>query len=160
MDTAGELVEAFSSAVPFALREMAGVEAVVRDARPATRTDSSDELSAVIRLTTATGVGWLTLNLPEPTAKELARRVLKETTDQVSAEMIRDCVGEVANVVAGQAKALLVGRPEHFTLSTPTVWASGPTDASGGWLIRFDSDAGPFAVHLFSPSREDRGTGS
>src|SRR5262245_18217579 len=154
------MVEAFSSAVPFALREMAGVEAFVRDARPATNMDGIEGLSAVIRLTAAAGVGRLILNIPEATAKELARHVLTETPDGVSAELIRDCVGELANVVAGQAKALLVGRPGHFRLSTPTIRVDGPTDVSGGWLIRFDSDVGPFAVHLFPPSREDHGTGS
>jgi len=152
VDSAGELVEAFSSAVPFALREMAGVEAVVRDARQATSTDSLEGLSAAIRLTAAAGESRLTLSLPEATAKELARRILTETTDQVSTDLVRDCVGEVANVVAGQAKALLVGRPGHFTLSTPAVRAEGPAEVTGGWLIRFDSDAGPFAVHLCPPT--------
>jgi CheY-specific phosphatase CheX len=146
------MVAAFSSAVPFALREMAGIEAVVLDSRPATGTDGFPGLSAAIRLTAVAGEGRLTLSIPEATAKELARRILTETTDQVSDDLIRDCAGEVANVVAGQAKALLVGRPCHFTLSTPMVRAGGLAEASGGWLIQFDSDAGPFAVHLRPPS--------
>jgi len=143
-----ELVEAFSEAVPFALREMAGVEAVVRDSGPATTADGSADLAATVRLTTAVSEGRFTLSLPAATAAEMARRVLTGTTDDVSADLVRDCAGEVANVVAGQAKALLVGSPCHFALSTPTVRAGGPADPEAGWVIRFESDAGPFAVHL------------
>ena len=121
MGVPDELVEAFAVAVPFALREMAGVEVVARDAHRATAADGFADLSAVIRLTASGGEGWMVLSFPGSTASALAQRVLAEVADEVSADMVRDCLGEVANVVAGQAKALLVGRPSHFTLSTPVV---------------------------------------
>jgi CheY-specific phosphatase CheX len=72
--------------------------------------------------------------------------------DPVAEDMVRDCMGEVANVVAGHAKALLVGRPSHFTLSTPTVRSGGPVAGNGGWVIRFESDAGAFGAHLLPPA--------
>src|SRR5262245_23207950 len=147
-----DVVEAFAAAVPFALREMAGVEAVVRDARQVTAADEFAGLSAVVPLNAATGEGRLVLRLPERTAAELARRVLAGTADDVSADMVRDCAGEVINAVAGQAKALLVGRPSHFTLSTPTVRAGSPVEGVDGWLIRFESDIGSFAVRLYLPT--------
>jgi chemotaxis protein CheX len=141
-----ELVEAFTEAVPFALREMAGVEAIVRDSGPATGAESAD-VSAVVRLTATSGESRLVLCFPERTAEALARRVFAGTVTEVSADLIRDCMGEVANVVAGQAKVLLVGTPAHFTLSTPTVQV-GPVDVVGGWMIRFESEAGEFGVRL------------
>jgi chemotaxis protein CheX len=151
VETPRELVEAFAESVPPALREMAGVEAVVGESRPAARGDALGDLSATVRLTAADGESRLVLCFPERTAAELARRILAGTTDAVTPDLIADCMGEVANVVAGQAKALLFGTASHFTLSTPVV-RTGLTDAvDGGWVIRFGSDAGEFALHLCPP---------
>ena len=147
MGTPRELVEAFAEAVPFALREMVGVEAVARGSRPATAADNAADVSAVVRLAAADGESRLIVCFPEQTAAELARRVFAGIVMEVTADLVRDCVGEVANVVAGQAKVLLVGKPAHFTLATPTVH-DGPVDSDGGWVIRFESDAGAFGVRL------------
>jgi CheY-specific phosphatase CheX len=145
-----ELIDALGTAVPFALREMAGIEAVVRDTGPESPADGSAGVSAQIRLTTAAGGAWrLVMSFPPALAALLAGRILAGTGAAGAADMVRDCAGEVANVVAGQAKALLVGSPYHFTLSVPTVAAGPPASAPGGWVIRFDSDAGPFTAHLF-----------
>ena len=151
MGTLPELVEAVAEAVPLALREMAGVEATACDARPAGAADGFANLSAVVGLTAADGHGWLILSFPERTAAELARRVFAGTTDEVAADLIGDCMGEVANVVAGQAKTLLAGTPSHFTLSTPTVGALPMDLTEGRWVIRFDSEAGEFAAHVCPP---------
>ena len=152
MDASHELVGAFAEAVPAALREMAAVEAVVRASRPAGATDLGADLVAAIGLTMADGDGWLELCLPERTAVELARRILAGAVNQLTADLVSDCMGEVANVVAGHAKALLVGRPSHFTLSTPVVRAGGLIEGTGGWVIRFESDAGEFGAHVRPPA--------
>jgi CheY-specific phosphatase CheX len=131
---------------------MAGIEAVVRASRPAEATDLSADLVAAIGLTTADGEGRLELCMPERTADELARRILAGAVDRLTADLVRDCMGEVANVAAGQAKALLVGRPSHFVLSTPVVRAGGSAGGPGGWVIRFTSEAGEFDVHLRPPA--------
>jgi chemotaxis protein CheX len=147
-----ELVAAFVAAVPFAVREMAGVEAVPRNPRPATAADGFAAVSAAVRLTTAGGEGRLVLSFPQKTAAALARRVLAGVVGEPDEAMVRDCVGEVANVVAGQAKALLYGTPSHFMLSTPTVLPEGAAGPPGGrWVIGFGSDAGEFALHLCPP---------
>lgn len=152
MDVPHELVEAVTEAVPLAFREMAGVEAVARDSRPAGAADGFADLSAGVGLTAAGGRGGqLILSFPERTAAELARRVLVGTTAEVAADLIGDCMGEVANVVAGQAKTLLAGTPSHFTLSTPTVGTQPGEKGDGRWVIRFDSDAGEFAAHVCPP---------
>jgi CheY-specific phosphatase CheX len=85
----------------------------------------------------------------DETARALAEHVLASVTGNVSTEMIHDCVGEVANVVAGQAKAMLVGSPAHFTLSTPTVQVGDAARSIGQRrVIEFDSNVGGFAVQL------------
>jgi CheY-specific phosphatase CheX len=147
VDTARELVEAFSEAVPAVLREMAGVEAVIRDVGSAA---IAGDLVAVVNLTMASGEGRMALVLPARTAADLTRRILAGAVDPVPEDMVRDCMGEVANVAAGQAKVFLVGRPSHFTLSTPAV-RGGPVDPPAGWVIRFDSDAGEFGVYVEAP---------
>ena len=76
MGTPDELVEAFSAAVPFALRELAGVEAVIREVVPATAAGKRAELAAVVRLALAGGEAQLIFSFPQHTAEELARRIL------------------------------------------------------------------------------------
>src|SRR4051812_33120886 len=138
--------------MPAALREMAGVDAVVRASRPADATDLGADLVAAIGLRMADGEAWLELCLPGRTAEELARRILAGAVDPLTPDLVRDCMGEVANVVAGQAKALLFGRRSHFALSTPIVRAGGPDGGTAGWVIRFESEAGEFGVHLRPPA--------
>jgi CheY-specific phosphatase CheX len=148
---ADELVEAFAAAVPFALREMAGVEAVAGAPRHSPAADGLACVSAAIRLTTVAGEWLLVMAFPEATVAALAARVLAETGVGVTPDLVRDCAGEVANVVAGQAKSLLVGRPAHFTLSTPTVSTTCSAEAeapTGRWVIPFESDVGAFEVRL------------
>src|SRR4051812_12669340 len=98
---------------------MAGVEAGARDVRPARAGGGRADVAAEIMLACAGGQGRLVLSFPGRTAATLARRILAEAAVDADAMMVQDCMGEVANVVAGQAKALLVGSPSHFTLSTP-----------------------------------------
>ncbi|HEX3152762.1 MAG TPA: chemotaxis protein CheX [Gemmataceae bacterium] len=150
MATADELVGAFTAAVPFALRELAGVEAIDLATGPASRAEPV-ELCATIRLDTSVGPWRMILCLSDATAAELARRILADAVVSTP-ELIQDCMGEVANVVAGQAKALLVGSPSHFYLSTPDVQTGGPVDGANGQMIRFGSEAGEFALGLYPPS--------
>src|SRR5262245_12309497 len=131
---------------------MADVEAFVRDSRRASAADGLADVAATIRLTTSRGVGRLTLGFPERTAADLARRILANTDIPVSPAMVRDCMGEVANVVAGQAKSQLVGGESHFTLSTPIVETGQKAQPTGsGWIIQFDSNVGEFVAHIGPP---------
>jgi chemotaxis protein CheX len=155
-----ELVGAFAAAVPFAVREMAGVEVAPKNPRPATDADGFADVSVAVRLTTAGGEGRLILSFSQGTAAALARRVLAGVVGDADQAMIRDCMGEVANVVAGQAKALLYGTPSHFTLSTPTVLSDGAAGVpEGTWVIGFDSDVGAFAAHVCTPPAGPEGAG-
>jgi CheY-specific phosphatase CheX len=150
LDTPDELIEAFAAAVPATLREMAGVEVVVRDTVRASGGEGPADVSAALRLDG--GVErWLVLSFPLGTAAALARRVLAEVGGEPDAGMVRDCACELANVIAGQAKALVFGTPHHFTLSTPTVLTAGQVGTAGRTVIRFDSEAGEFTLHLGPP---------
>ena len=142
--------EPFVAAVLLTLREMAGVEATTQEASRATGPDGFGDLSAVLRLS-GIGEGYLILSFPNQTARLLAVRVLNGAAP-LDDDLIRDCAGEVANVVTGQAKALLAGTPNPFTFSTPTVVVGPPVVPAGEWwVVGFVSEVGPFRLHLCQP---------
>lgn len=151
MTTGDELIGPFAEAVAIALREMAGAEAVIRNAAPATGTDQFGDVSVVLRLSTG-GEGYMVLSLPTTTATALAKRILDGVAGELDDTMIRDCAGELANVIAGQAKTMLVGTPHHFTFATPTVTAGNPGLPAGErWVAAFVSEWGEFTLHLCLP---------
>ena len=147
MGVRDELLPPLIEAATVVLREMAAVEAVPRDGADAPPAD----LAAVLRVRAETA-GRLVLALPAATAEALARRVLGAAVGDPDAAMIRDCAGELANVIAGQLKTLLHGTRHHFTLATPTVVAgpeAGPATAGEDLLVvAFESDAGPFVLRF------------
>src|SRR5207253_2151545 len=117
--TTDELLGQLVEAVTVALREMTAVESIACELQ-ATTSPARGDVSAVLPVTTAAGEGSFVLSFPERTAAALAHRVfvLAEAGAEPDAEVLRDCLGEIINVVAGQAKTLLFGTPYHFTLST------------------------------------------
>jgi chemotaxis protein CheX len=143
------ILEPFTTAVTVALQEMAGVEVI--GVGPVGAVESG--VSAAIRLP-ADGPGgdrWLVLIVPTRTAQELARRVLARDKPPEPA-IVCDCMGELANVIAGQAKATLFGTPDHFRLTTP-VTCEGPFALPPGrsWGAGVMSEAGPFVLELRRP---------
>jgi CheY-specific phosphatase CheX len=144
-------LESFVAAVETTLRESAGVEVVAGSAARAPGIDRFDDVSILLRLD-ADKPGWLILRIPPATAAELAGRVLGSVEEKPDTALIRDCVAELLNVIAGQAKALVYGTPRHFTLATPTVVTAAPTgDSADQWVIPFNSDVGAFSLLVCLP---------
>ncbi|MCI0699863.1 MAG: chemotaxis protein CheX [Planctomycetia bacterium] len=152
MNSPDEVIGALAEAVSTALREMAGAEPALRDSYSATGREGFADVSALLSVTTATGEGYLVLSATEPVATALARRVLAGSGRELDAGVIRDCLGEVVNVIAGQAKTLLFGTPYHFILSTPTVGSGIPSlGNTQRWVANFDSDFGELTLHVRLP---------
>jgi chemotaxis protein CheX len=146
------LAEPLTEAVRATLQVMAGADAFVQRATPAPASGPPGDFAAVIGLRLAAG-GLLALRFPAATAAALAGRVLAELGGPPDAEMARDCLGEVANVVAGQAKALLADTPHRFTFSTPRVLTGPEADlrpepGAVGLALAFSSDVGEFALEF------------
>ena len=146
------LVGPFTEAVSAVFSEMASAGAAVQAVyrQPSSRTVG--ELSALLRLRSV-GEAALVLSCPRPTARALAERVLSGVTEPLDDGMIGDCLGELANVIAGQAKALLAGTPHHFTFSPPTIVTGvgkevGKAGDEGSLVIVFGSEVGEFALQL------------
>jgi CheY-specific phosphatase CheX len=145
------LFQPFVDSVRTALLEMAGIEVAIRSTSGAASPGAGD-IIAVVELT-STPPMTLMLSFPGRTAEALAAQILtdvKVTTDDV---VTKDCVREIANVVAGQAKTALSATPHHFSCSLPTIADVTPMGAAEGFFAAFDSPAGEFGLLLASAKR-------
>jgi CheY-specific phosphatase CheX len=126
-----DLLEPFITAVQAALGEMTGTEIAVRGLRPQPVSDSPEDIAVVLELQPASR-GTVILHFPAGTAGALAGRILSGAEDSPDRTLIEDCMGEIANVVAGQAKALLAGTPRQFSFALPRVGGGGPVESRPG----------------------------
>lgn len=120
MTTPPEVANAFTEAAITALRELIALEA--SPAPPESETASTageTSICAQIDLLRE-APGKMALMLAASTAAKVAERYLPAGAI-LSSEIVNDVAGEFANVIAGQAKTLLKGTPQHFSLSTPKV---------------------------------------
>jgi chemotaxis protein CheX len=115
-----QVVESFISALRSALSEMAGIELTVRNVHQTHDPAIENEILAIVELF-PTPHRFLILACPEATAAMLATRLLSGVERSGADGLGRDCIGELANVVAGQAKTALAATPFRFTCSLPKV---------------------------------------
>jgi chemotaxis protein CheX len=146
------LLEPFIEATRTALGEMAGTEVVVQAVYQTSTPRAWGDLAAVVGLRSATDA-TLVLSFPTRTAAALAGRILAGVTQDVDENLIRDCLGEIANVVAGQAKTMLAGGPYRFAFALPRViddaqeWP--PPQGLDCLVVAFQSDPGEFVLQLY-----------
>jgi chemotaxis protein CheX len=150
-----QLLEPFIEAARAALAEMATTEVVAEEVGRMQLSRPLGDLAAFLPLQFASE-GLMVLNFPQQTAAALAGRMLAGITETVDEGLIRDCLGEIANVVAGQAKTLLAGTAYQFTFDVPRVVAGTSHVGAGSgreWLVvAFGSDQGPFSLGLQAPA--------
>jgi CheY-specific phosphatase CheX len=150
----GEVMGAFFEAVGLTLREAAGTESALRELTELQLPRTGEGLSAALEVRSAR-VDQLVLCLPERTAQALAERVLAGAAPEgVDESMVRDCAGELVNVTAGQAKALLSGTPDRLSFSTPTVHAGPGLPLREGRsadcrVASFDSEVGELSLRVY-----------
>jgi chemotaxis protein CheX len=151
-DVREQLLEPFISGACLTLTELAQTELAVRSVYRMALPRTLGDISAVLGLTAESGE-VLVLSFPAQTAAALAGRVLAEVTQAPEDDLVRDCMGELANVIAGQAKTLLAETPYQLLLATPRV-LSGPGLEVGSrpdtesLVVVFGSDAGDFALQV------------
>jgi CheY-specific phosphatase CheX len=145
------VVNAFTEAIGLALREMAGIEVAPRGISTQAFTRPL-EVCAYLKLKSV-GEGDLAIVLSKQVAYELASRIFAQSGMEIDEAMLPDCIGEVANVVAGQAKTLLFGTPAHFVLSTPTLMPESlPHPNDERTIITIASEIGEMILCLRFPS--------
>ena len=147
-----QLVEPLIAATCAALSEMAGLEMTVRSVYRKAMHHALGDIAAVFRLRSS-NEGFLVLGFPHQTAVAFARRILAEVTPNVEENLVRDCAGEIANVVAGQAKALLAETPYRLAFHMPQVVIDAkefrPPQNLTCLVVAFRTDPGEFAVQLY-----------
>ena len=157
----GEILDPFIAAACSTLAEMAQTTADARDLYATATPRPAGDVTVVLDLTPTPGA-MLVLDFPGPTASALADRVLAEAGGVADDAMVRDCMGEITNVIAGQAKAMLHGTPHRFAFSTPRVLSGGELMLGTGsgrefLVVDFASDAGDFTLRLRPTEGEAEG---
>jgi len=147
-----QLLEPFISGANMTLTELAQIEPAVRSTCRTAHPRTLGDISALLGLT-AEGGEVLVLSFPAATAAALAGRVLAEVTQAPDDELVRDCMGELANVIAGQAKTLLAETPYQLLLATPSVLLGpglevGSRPGIESLVVFFGSEAGDFALQV------------
>ena len=146
-----QLLDPFIVAVTTALREWGGVEAVATESYQRAQPAPFGAFAATIDLTFPTKGGTLLLGFSRAFADALAGRVLADAVVDVDDNLVRDCLAELANVTAGQAKALLHGTPFRITFATPIIVApTAQTDSQDcDWLVAtIACDLGEFSLQV------------
>ncbi len=115
-----------------------GMEPAPRDAGP-------PEHVALVTSVDITGAwqGSVSLSFPPALGPVLASAMLACTAEEASDSMVRDVVGELANVIGGNVKGLVPGPSK---LSLPRVERSTQTTTAAGQRLWFDCAGHAFSV--------------
>jgi len=142
-----QVVDAFVTATTTAVGEWIGADIAVRSATLSSPEQPPGTILARIDLD-GERLCRLTMSFPPSTAVALAQRALRDAAIDPDLDLVRDCIGEIANIVAGQAKALLAGTPLHFSFSPPKFDPGPNTGAFQRVAIGFVCELGEFAAEI------------
>ncbi len=115
-----QLLDPFVSATRHTLKEMAGAEVGIHSIYRKQGYRIFGDYSALVSLTADTE-GTLVLSFPKETSHEIGRRLLAALQTEVTEELVQSCLGELCNIIVGQAKGQLADTHYRFSMSTPTV---------------------------------------
>jgi chemotaxis protein CheX len=122
--------------------------------KPAIKTDKKAKgvVTGIIDMVGKQATGSIAISFIEPVALEITRRMLRMEAAGIN-DMVEDLVGEIANMMAGGAKARLQEQGYDFDLSLPSV-VSGEGhlvehSVDGTTiLLPFSTDVGEFYVEI------------
>lgn len=114
------LLNPFIGATLECLRQMAGLKPERKRVFVKTDPLMHGDICGIIGMTNGI-TGSCVVSFPDALAKRIVARLLGDNEDTISAGMVEDGIGEVANMVAGGAKRKFVGTAYRFDISTPTV---------------------------------------
>jgi CheY-specific phosphatase CheX len=144
-----EMIEAFVAATTTAFQELTNTETVAREPFVVDRLLTRDVNATVVLRHDPPG--RLILSFPLLVLEAFVSRYVAGAAT-LTPELLDDAAGEFANVIAGQAKTILKGTPEHYWLSTPVVSRAAASLAhpEGASIVTlfFDCDAGTFVLQV------------
>lgn len=117
------LLNPFIQAVLDCLTQMAGLDPKRKRVFVKQSPQMLGEVSGIIGLSNGV-TGSCTVSFPTSLAEKVVASLLGESCEGDMA-MVRDGIGEVANMVAGGAKRMFHDSDYNFQISTPTVIQSG-----------------------------------
>jgi chemotaxis protein CheX len=117
------LVNPIVSATVDVLETMAFTKATLKEVKPQKGFAPSGDISAIIGITGDDGDGTVTLSFTTPLANVLVSRLLgSDSPDSVSSDDRCDGIGELINMISGNAKTSLAkGQANPYRLSLPTI---------------------------------------
>ena len=118
-----------------------------------------DSLRGSVAITGAAWNGSVAVELSAGDALRAASIMLEAKPGEIAADEVKDVVGELANVLGGNLKALL---PQPLDLGLPEVnegapAVGGPDDSSATSRFLFDWEGSPFSVVVTEGSRDPEG---
>lgn len=110
------------------------------------------DVSGVMGLS-GTACGSVVVSLPKDLACSVVTKMLGEDLGTELTADVCDGVGELINMIAGQAKAMLVKTKYHFTISIPSVISGHGHEISHkkgtpNIVVLFEADGIPFALQV------------
>lgn len=123
--------------------------------KPSVKTSKNyhGDVTGIINLVSQQKTGSLAISFTKPVALEIAKRMLRMETDTID-EMVRDLVGEIANMMAGGAKAKLQEHGYDFELTFPSVIVEDERNIihnnnASTVILPFVTESGEFFVELY-----------
>ncbi|MCB2210808.1 chemotaxis protein CheX [bacterium] len=102
------------------LKMMMDLDAVAATPFVKDNSKTSGDITGVIGFAEKKIMGSVALSFPEKAALMLFEGMTGEATDEINRD-VEDCIGEVANIVAGGAKTEMAGQGLSFNISVPSV---------------------------------------
>lgn len=116
------LVNALVNSTKEVFATMTNSQVEVKGIKPLTDYTPQGDISAIIGIVGAKGDGMVALSFPTSLANLVVSRLLGMTPDSVSAEDRCDGIGELVNMVSGNAKTILSRESGgSYQLSIPTI---------------------------------------
>ncbi len=153
-----ELLQPFVAATIEAMETMAGIETSLASLGRKHDYRMPGDISGLIDLFGGTE-RLMAVSFPMETARGMAAKVLGEIVDEPGLEMIFDCVGELASIVAGQVKGRFVHTDFEFDISIPSIVFGKSHEIHyrselPSYTMEFESDVGAFVLQLCIRDRD------
>ncbi|MEM0951142.1 MAG: chemotaxis protein CheX [Cyanobacteria bacterium P01_H01_bin.74] len=116
------LVNAIVSATKDIFLTMANFEVGVKEVKPQLDYSPTGDISALIGIVGERGEGMLSLSFPIDLASEVVSSLLGTSKEKITASDRTDGVGELVNMISGNAKTILSRESgSSYTLSLPNI---------------------------------------
>jgi len=115
-----DFINPFLSSICNVLVTMAMIEP--KSGKPTIQSDHLPpaEITGIIRMNSPQTCGVLAISFTEPLIHEVTKRMLGDDADTVD-ETLKDLVGEITNMVCGNAKGILDQKGYDFDMAIPSV---------------------------------------